>query len=112
MKSNTLECPRCGEKLPYANAKVNADKSVRIWRRICRACNLVVVDTGTFVREVEDRAPGPRAHAAVPPASRAPKAFEPEGRARKGPAPEGTRPEDHAPAPLGRLVQELRGGGR
>ena len=49
-----LECPRCGERLPYVNAKTNVDKSVRVWRRICAACGLVVVDTGVFSREVEE----------------------------------------------------------
>ena len=47
-----LTCPVCGEKLPYANAKMNSDKSVKVWRRVCRGCGLVVTDTGVFSREI------------------------------------------------------------
>ena len=57
MRYLTLECPRCGEKLPYVNAKMNSDRSVRVWRRLCRTCGLVVVDTGVFSREVEEDEP-------------------------------------------------------
>ena len=57
MRYLTLECPRCAEKLPYVNAKMNSDRSVRVWRRLCRTCGLVVVDTGVFSREVEEEAP-------------------------------------------------------
>ena len=47
-----LSCPACGEKLPYVPATTNANKSVRVWCRLCRSCGLVVVDTGVFSREV------------------------------------------------------------
>lgn len=46
-----LTCPCCGAKLPYANAKTNIDKTVRIWRRLCRGCGAQIIDTGVFTRE-------------------------------------------------------------
>ena len=47
-----LTCPVGGRKLPYANAKMNSDKSVKVWKRVCRSCGLVVTDTAIFSREI------------------------------------------------------------
>ena len=49
----TLLCPSCETGiLPYVNAKMNSDKSVRIWRRICPDCEVEVVDIAHFTREI------------------------------------------------------------
>lgn len=51
----TLECPvtGCEARLPYVNAKMNSDKTVKVWRRVCPGCGAVVTDTGVFSRSVE-----------------------------------------------------------
>lgn len=49
--THNIQCPNCGEKLPYAKAKMNLEKSVRVWKRTCTACGLVVSDTAIYTRE-------------------------------------------------------------
>jgi hypothetical protein len=46
-----LACPACGRKLPYARAKTNTDKSVRVWTRQCE-CGAIVQDDAAFTRTV------------------------------------------------------------
>lgn len=49
----SLQCPSpgCSGRLPYVNAKMSSDKSIRIWRRVCPECGLQVTDCAVYSRE-------------------------------------------------------------
>ncbi len=50
----SLHCPApgCPGRLPYVNAKMSSDKSIRIWRRACPECGLQVTDCAVYSREI------------------------------------------------------------
>ena len=50
----SLLCPApgCPGRLPYVNAKMSSDKSIRIWRRACPECGLQVTDCAVYSREI------------------------------------------------------------
>ena len=52
--SFSLLCPTpgCPGRLPYVNAKMSSDKSIRIWRRACPECGLQVTDCAVYSREI------------------------------------------------------------